>query len=92
MHPPNKIWLSIKNRNRCNKRLRLLTKILLQLGRNNSSCIHREAFVFVRSSTTEKFLFVVGGECYFNVGVPFFFLFDERGECFGALGVFFFFQ
>ena len=47
-------------------------------------------FVFVRSSTTEKFLFVVSGECYFNVGSAFF-LFNERGECFDVLGVFFFF-
>ena len=57
---------------------------------NNSSCIHREAFVFVRSSNSEKFLFVVGGECYFNVGSAFFFFLDEHGECFGVVEVFLF--
>ena len=39
----------------------------------------------MRSSTTEKFLFVVGGECYFNVGSAFFFFFWNRT-------FFFFFQ
>ena len=55
------------------------------------SALHREAFVFVRSSTTEKFLFVVGGECYFNMGSAFFFFLMNVRSVLGYQECFFFF-
>ena len=63
----------------------MLTKILFQLeieiivllyaGKSSFFFFinYWEEFVFVRRSATEKFLFVVGGKCYFNVGSAFFF-------------------
>ena len=107
---------ALRNRNRCNKRLRLLTKIIFQLGieiivlvcagKSFFSFIiinYWEEFVFVRSSATKRFLFVMGGECYFNVGSAFFFLMNVGSvlvywECFffflGGRGIFllFFFK
>ena len=77
--------------------MRLLTKILFQLGIEIIVLVYVgkslyiyinywEEFVFMRRSTTEKFLFVVGGECYFNVGCAFFFFGIEHFFFFFSIG------